>query len=165
MREIYVDTIGHPGTYQAKLERVFPLAKVCVAKKADSLYPCVSAASVVAKVTRDVALETIWQMEHTDDNVEGGDAGWGSGYPSDARCTTWMKQSVDPVFGWGKEMRFSWGTARDLLDAKGVGVPVVWPAEKDEEGMRVTDFFGTVGVEKGNELSNWYGGNVGIDCF
>jgi len=57
VRKIFVDTVGIPETYQAKLQREFPMAEVTVSKKADSIYPIVSVASICAKVTRDKALE------------------------------------------------------------------------------------------------------------
>ncbi|KAJ8608990.1 hypothetical protein MRB53_039349 [Persea americana] len=33
VREIYIDTIGPPITYQKKLERIFPAQRITVAKK------------------------------------------------------------------------------------------------------------------------------------
>ena len=154
VQEIYIDTIGNPQVYQKKLERIFPTTMFTVAKKADSLYPCVSAASVCAKVTRDAALEVCYKAYDSE--------GWGSGYPSDARCTTWLKGNMDPVFGWGPECRFSWGTAKDLLDGKEAGVKVDWPdVDGDDEAMRVTDFFmaGKADEQSGefDELANWFG--------
>ncbi|KAL4730252.1 hypothetical protein ACLX1H_002285 [Fusarium chlamydosporum] len=132
IQEIYVDTIGQPAAYQAKLQRVFPTAKITVAKKADSLYPCVSAASVCAKVTRDAALEN----------------------------------NMHPVFGWGPECRFSWGTAKDMLEGKGNGVKVEWPAEDDGETSRVTDFFVAGDKNKeSSELGNWFGTPADLEAF
>ncbi|PNS14497.1 Ribonuclease H2 subunit A [Sphaceloma murrayae] len=161
VKEIYVDTIGSPATYQKKLERVFPTAKVTVAKKADSLYPCVSAASVVAKVTRDAALEVCYEAYQVgqDEGREPAALGWGSGYPGDARCSSWLKKNMDPLFGWGAECRFSWSTAKDMLDGKD-GIKVRWPTPDDEEGnMKLTDFAMSTD-EKGDELANWYGTRV-----
>lgn len=170
IREIYIDTIGNPAVYQKKLERIFPTTMITVAKKADSLYPCVSAASVCAKVTRDAALEVCY--ETCASNLAGAGTstmsteGWGSGYPSDARCSSWLKGSMDPTFGWGSECRFSWSTAKDLLDAKGSATKVDWPVDDDEQGMRMTDFFSAgAAVEQGteaNELTGWFGRPVTV---
>lgn len=173
IQEIYIDTIGRPQTYQAKLEPIFPTTKITVAKKADSLYPCVSAASVCAKVTRDAALETCYQSyaTHPNDNrfmtsLTSSAEGWGSGYPSDPRCKAWLKGNQDPVFGWGNECRFDWSTVKDLIDAKGGGVEVDWPSlEAEEQALRMTEFFPSGSVHRQdksyNGLANWFGAPVG----
>lgn len=49
--KVYVDTVGDAQKYQNKLSEIFPGVKFVVAKKADSLYPVVSGASIVAKVS------------------------------------------------------------------------------------------------------------------
>jgi ribonuclease H2 subunit A len=191
IKEIFIDTIGQPAAYQKKLERVFPTAKITVAKKADSLYPCVSAASVCAKVTRDAALEVLYSVYGseatdeegekmdivTDENPEAENGNshenketepdWGSGYPSDVRCTGWMKRNMDPVFGWGNECRFSWGTTKDMLDVKGASAAVTWPVMDDDETSRLTDYFGADGEGKGegDELANWFGSSVSAEVF
>jgi ribonuclease H2 subunit A len=159
VKEIYVDTIGKPEIYQRKLERVFPAVAITVAKKADSLYPCVSAASVCAKVTRDAALEHAYKSYHS-----GGTSaeGWGSGYPSDARCVNWLKGNMDPLFGWGEECRFSWGTTKDLLDNKTLGHKVEWHNAEDAlPVVRVTDYFTAEATEADSEeldeLALWFG--------
>lgn len=170
IKEIYIDTIGSPQVYQKKLERIFPTTMITVAKKADSLYPCVSAASVCAKVTRDAALEVCYESYlpslSKEEPAVAAD-GWGSGYPSDARCSTWLKKNMDPTFGWGSECRFSWGTAKDMLEAKDGGTKVDWPADDNEEqSMRVTDFFTAPADEDGlSELARWFGKRVGEEVF
>ncbi|KAG8405487.1 hypothetical protein J3458_022139 [Metarhizium acridum] len=169
IREVYVDTVGQPAAHQARLQRVFPTTKITVAKKADSLYPCVSAASVCAKVTRDAALEALYGARRDGDgDGEGAAAGmeWGSGYPSDARCVGWLRRNMHPVFGWGPECRFSWGTAKDMLETKGGGVKVDWPVEEEGgDSMRVTDFFVAGRGEETDELGGWYGSPVGLEAF
>lgn len=172
VKEVYVDTIGHPGAYQKKLERIFPTMRIVVAKKADSLYPCVSAASVCAKVTRDAALEVCYES-YEDSTANGvsttSGGGWGSGYPSDARCTSWLKRNMDPFFGWGAECRFSWGTAKDLIEARAAPCKVDWPEEDEEDdSLKVTSFFTTNGDDgsaaKG-DLVDWFGKPVTEEIF
>ncbi|DAA79485.1 TPA_exp: Ribonuclease [Trichophyton benhamiae CBS 112371] len=171
VKEVYVDTIGKPETHQARLLRVFPGLKITVAKKADSLYPCVSAASVCAKVTRDAALEACYeswlnQREKQRTLVTGEDEAttadeiltWGSGYPSDGKCVGWLKKDMNRLFGWGVECRFSWGTSKELLEIKS-GLKVDWPAEEDDSTMLVTQYFTSKSETEGpvNELRDWYG--------
>ena len=166
VQEVYVDTIGQPAVYQKRLERIFPTVKITVEKKADSLFPCVSAASVVAKVTRDVSCEVLYSGISSDRAAEELDqVGWGSGYPSDARCITWMKANMDNTFGWGPECRFSWGTAKDMLELNNQQAKqVAWP-DDDEENNKLSQYFGvgSVGGVKSEEaeLRNWYGTTVG----
>ncbi|KAI9845665.1 MAG: hypothetical protein M1837_004639 [Sclerophora amabilis] len=172
IKEIYVDTIGPPQAYQNRLSRIFPAIDITVAKKADSLYPCVSAASVCAKVTRDAALEVCYEayklaaQASVDGSTFVGES-WGSGYPSDARCSNWLKGNMDPVFGWGNECRYSWSTAKDLLEAKGNVAEVEWPTDEDESA-RLTNYFASAnGLDhgQGSELSNWYGTGVTEEVF
>lgn len=174
IKEIYIDTIGSPQTYQQKLQRIFPTTMITVAKKADSLFPCVSAASVCAKVTRDAALEVCYQTYGKPEN--GGEEskmstdGWGSGYPSDGRCTTWLKNNMDPVFGWGNVCRFSWKTAEELLETKSTAVKVDWPLTDDgEQVTHLTDFFHAAPSGESDagmtELSTWFGRPAAENAF
>jgi len=176
VKEIFVDTVGPPASYQAKLARLFPKCEVTVAKKADSLYPSVSAASVVAKVTRDVCMEKSlmehWQREkvRSTDQGENGDSEQDqgafvslSGYPSDAKTMTWMRKNIDPVFGWGVDTRYSWSTAADML--KKDGKLVDWPDDEDESNMNIMTFFGDNLTSGGNQLSGWFGKSVDVAEF
>lgn len=155
--EVYIDTVGNPSTYQQKLERIFPSLKITVAKKADSLYPCVSAASIVAKVTRDSALDVHYDNVLPSSSQE--DETWGSGYPSDSKCVAWLQKNMHPVFGWGNECRFSWGTAKDMLELKG-GAKVDWPddSEVGSNTMDLRSFMLTPAKPAGEDgLRLWYG--------
>ncbi|KAI5852205.1 ribonuclease HII-domain-containing protein [Tricharina praecox] len=149
--EIYVDTVGPPTSYQAKLAKLFPGASVTVSKKADSIYPIVSAASVCAKVTRDAVIEVFVE------NESGDAAALGSGYPGDEKTKKWLRQTIDPVFGWdGRLARFSWRTVRDMLEGKtAIAATADWPDDDDEGTQKITGFFGAGG--EGSGLAGWYG--------
>mmetsp|Transcript_32731 Transcript_32731/g.75324 ORF Transcript_32731/g.75324 Transcript_32731/m.75324 type:complete len:386 (-) Transcript_32731:25-1182(-) len=128
----YVDTVGPPDVYRAMLERHFPEISFTVEKKADAKYDVCSAASIVAKVTRDRLLER-WEWSEgpglklcqEKENEAASASDFGSGYPSDPRCKRWMEQHLmDPVFGYPDLVRFSWGPVKKALSGKVPGVPV-----------------------------------------
>ena len=153
VKEIYVDTVGIPATYQAKLAKLFPQCTVVVCKQADSIYPIVSAASVCAKVTRDIALEKL---------VEAGEE-MGSGYPGDAKTIRYLKEHMDPVFGWrGEVVRFSWATARDMLEKDPRCAGVEWADAMEEGEQNIAGFFSG---EKDSGIRGWYGASVGVVDF
>lgn len=170
--EIYVDTIGKPSVYQKKLQLIFPTINITVEKKADSLFPCVSAASVVAKVTRDVSCEALLEayVQQNPSASTEDPTTWGSGYPSDARCVSWLKSAIDPVWGFGNECRFSWGTVKDMLEQKGgPATRTDWPDDGDDENMRLSHYFhadgGTGPKSESDELRTWFGVGVGQEAF
>ena len=107
IRKIFVDTVGPAESYEVLLKKSLPddTIQVKVEPKADATYECVSAASIVAKVTRDSIIET---LEKTDKEC-------GSGYPSDPKTKEWLKNNYDNVFGFGREVRFSWKTVDNMF--------------------------------------------------
>ena len=136
--EIYVDTVGPAEKYQAKLEIIFPGIKITVAKKADSTYPIVSAASICAKVSRDHALRA-WQFREVENQTS-----YGSGYPNDPATKTWLANNVDPVFGFPQLVRFSWSTAEKVLQSK--AITVEWEDPEEDESpppgtTKISKFF------------------------
>ncbi|KAK7068987.1 Ribonuclease H2 subunit A [Halocaridina rubra] len=135
--EVYLDTVGPPEKYEAKLQDIFPTLKVTVAKKADALYPCVSGASICAKVARDRALSS-WEFP---EGVEV--KNWGSGYPGDPITKNFLMNSLDRVFGFPGLVRFSWSTAEKILEEK--CVPTTWKDDEEEDEKKntpsVLDYF------------------------
>lgn len=141
--EIYVDTVGPAEKYQAKLEILFPGIKITVSKKADSIYPVVSAASICAKVARDHALRA-WQFKDAknEENDES-TSNYGSGYPNDPMTKTWLANNVDEIFGFPQLVRFSWSTAEKILESKAITVEWEDPEEDDDAGSnsKIYNFF------------------------
>jgi len=123
-----VDTVGPPDKYEKLLSRVFPELQITVSKKADSIYPIVSAASICAKVLRDHALQN-WQFKERRVQVN---RTFGSGYPGDEVTKAWLAAHVDKVFGFPSLIRFSWKTSTNLLDEH--AYKVSW--EDDEEHQK-----------------------------
>lgn len=126
LTEVYVDTVGDTEKYRIKLSERFPAVHFVVAKKADSLYPVVSGASIAAKVTRDRALRE-WVLDETAENLH---KNFGSGYPGDPDTKAWLQHHKHSVFGFPTLVRFSWGTCtpyfKDIAE-------VIWESV-DEDG-------------------------------
>ncbi|PQQ06219.1 ribonuclease H2 subunit A isoform X1 [Prunus yedoensis var. nudiflora] len=119
---------GDAEKYRTKLSERFPAVKFVVAKKADSLYPVVSGASIVAKVTRDRALQD-WVLEETAEDLH---KNFGSGYPGDPNTKAWLQHHKHLVFGFPTLVRFSWGTCTPYF--KDI-VEVLWESnETDADG-------------------------------
>lgn len=119
----YVDTVGPPETYQARLAGRFPHLRVTVSKKADAKYPIVSAASIVAKTTRDAAITALGEN-------------MGSGYPSDPRAMAWLRSHVHRFFVFRHAydyVRHSWGPVVQLAKDPAVCIPVVFAQDVEEE--------------------------------
>ncbi|CAM8989157.1 unnamed protein product [Rhodiola kirilowii] len=123
---VYVDTVGDPEKYRIRLSEKFPDIKFVVAKKADSLYPVVSGASIVAKVTRDRALKD-WVMDETCESMH---RSFGSGYPGDPGTKAWLEDHRHALFGFPTLVRFSWGTCTPFFKKS---IEVLWEADKMDE--------------------------------
>lgn len=162
--EIYVDTVGSPAKYQQYLSNVFSNynIKITVCPKADSLYKCVSAASICAKVTRDKIL--------TDYSKSNNDIIIGSGYPGDENTKDYLKSHTHHLFGFKNNslVRFSWNTTKNILqgDENGKDIEnfccnVEWSENEDEDEQNTQSpqkkfkrnpFFESVGINRCNSL-------------
>lgn len=83
-------------------------SKVVAAHKADALYPVVSAASIIAKVTRDRML---------DDLRKEFDCEIGSGYPSDATTVKFIEKWIKDNGCAPPHTRTSWEPVKKMISA------------------------------------------------
>lgn len=142
--EVYVDTVGDPTKYQDKLKQIFPSIDITVSKKADSLFPVVSAASICAKVTRDKAVKK-WKFQEA---IKTEDLEYGSGYPADPNTKSFLANNMDYVFGFPQFVRFSWSTAAVILEKD--AAQVKWEDDDADENLdkntvALTSFFSKKG--------------------
>ena len=107
---VYADCLDvNEAAFTRRLSALVPDATIIAKHKADDTYPVVSAASIVAKVTRDRMMDDIRAEFGT--NI-------GSGYPSD-------HYTMDFIASWIREngkapshVRCSWEPVRQMLSAR-----------------------------------------------
>nr|XP_058916937.1 ribonuclease H2 subunit A isoform X2 [Kogia breviceps] len=121
--QVFVDTVGPPETYQERLQQRFPGVEVTVKAKADALYPVVA---------RDQAVKN-WKFV---EKLQDLDTDYGSGYPSDPKTKAWLREHVDPVFGFPQFVRFSWRTAQSILEKEAEDVTWEDSQAGDQEGLK-----------------------------
>ncbi len=107
---VYIDAItSNPKKFTEMLKQhlVYKNTTIIAENKADELYPMVAAASIIAKVTRDRAIEALRKESKFQDI--------GSGYPSDPQTISslkdWIKNRNIPFF-----VRKSWHTFVKMRD-------------------------------------------------
>lgn len=99
----FIDSMDvKPERLTSELETIHPELKVVAEHKADDLYPIVSAASIIAKVERDRAIQNI-RKEYED---------IGSGYPSDPKTIEFLK--TIPPGELPDFIRKSWATVERI---------------------------------------------------
>ncbi|MGI0059655.1 MAG: ribonuclease HII, partial [Nitrosotalea sp.] len=103
----YVDSCDvNPKRFGLYISNLAKTGKIISSHHADQKYPVVSAASIIAKVSRDRAIEKLRKNHDL-----------GSGYPSDPKTMRFIKQWISqngnaPVF-----VRKSWKPIKILLNA------------------------------------------------
>lgn len=116
--EVYLDApvrgCGIPR-YCQKLRAMLaePGVRLVAENKADEKYPVVSAASIIAKVTRDSVIREL--------HGEYGD--FGSGYPSDRRTVNFVTECYARMGGFPEIVRKKWLTVRRLVAAEQCSFP------------------------------------------
>lgn len=142
VKDIYIDTVGPPDSYRNKLTSIFQGINITVKPKADSLFPSVSGASVLAKVKRDNILSN-WcgrmYIECSDfNNNEISNYEHGSGYPGDPKTKEFLKRIFDPIFGFPNIVRFSWSTASEIIEKSGYSV--IWGDDESNDSQQKIEF-------------------------
>jgi ribonuclease H2 subunit A len=99
---VYIDGLGNNSEYKSFLKQHYDYNYV-IENKADSKYQVVSGASIVAKVTRDIAVEEL---------------DCGSGYPSDPSTKAYVESEGNLFSGYAPFIRHSWANIKSILGEK-----------------------------------------------
>eukprot|EP01038_Epipyxis_sp_PR26KG_P005185 gene5185-7215_t len=145
--EIFIDTVGDPSFYKSQLVRALgeEFGKFTIEKKADATYKVVSAASIVAKVTRD-KITSCWVWKEPGLSWP---KTYGSGYPSDEHCVKWLDSSQNHIFGYPNFVRFSWSTTKEAL-VRGSACKIDWECDEEENtgGADIKNYFAAAGSKE-----------------
>ena len=102
----YVDSCDvNPTRFGMQISKLSKIKKIHSSHHADRRFPVVSAASIIAKVNRDRAIE---KLRISND--------LGSGYPSDSKTMTFIKRYVEANGVPPKFARKSWKPVKILLN-------------------------------------------------
>ncbi len=128
LREVYVDAVGDPERLAAVVRGVGFRGRLVVEPKADARYPVVSAASIVAKVYRDEAIDELRRMYGVR----------GSGYPTDPETLEWIREAYGRMEEPPWFVRRSWGTLKRV--APGWYKPKRSGGRRDERQRTLLDY-------------------------
>ena len=110
----------NPPAYVEQVESFFEKdnsSKIIAEHKADLNYPVVSAASILAKVTRD---KLVKELEQQAKDILGVDVKLGSGYPSDPNTKKFLELYWDKLDSVkGGFFRKTWKTYTNIANKKG----------------------------------------------
>lgn len=118
---IYIDAADvNEERFGKSIERSLDYSpnKIVSKHRADDTFPIVSAASIIAKDTRDDVIEKFKQKY--------GDIG--SGYPSDKRTTDFLRNWIKKNKNFPPFVRISWETTKKILD-------------QEIKNKKITDYF------------------------
>ncbi len=105
----YVDSCDvNPARFGQLISKLSKVDKVHSSHHADSRFPVVSAASIIAKVSRDRAIAKIrkdWDV--------------GSGYPSDAKTMKFIREFIVSKGSTPPFVRTSWKPVKSMLESLG----------------------------------------------
>ncbi|MGB9827326.1 MAG: ribonuclease HII [Thermosphaera sp.] len=133
--EIYVDEVkGVKKVVEKECSKLFwKQYRLVFESEADSKYPVVSLASIIAKVSRDLSISSNICV-HGD---------FGSGYPSDSRTVEWLNRAYSSFEHPPPIVRKSWS----ILKYKAPG----WFILKQRKPRTLWDFVGSKGLKNADK--------------